>query len=394
MDSSEKSPKRILILATVGGFLQKFELADVQILQEMGWEVHYAADPDNPVYRDRFPGGGEASETLSGVRFHPVSIDKSPYHFRVNRKACREILGIIREEKISAIHCHTPVGGLLGRLAGRKTEIPVIYTAHGFHFYEGAPAADQFIYKTAEKWLAHFTDALVVINHEDERAARQFRLRPGGAVYRIPGVGLDREKFRAFSEEEKQAARRELGIGEEEYFLLSAGELNENKNQETVLRALQMLQGSLNFRYGLCGEGPQREHLEKLAGELGLEERVSFYGYCSPVQPYLAAADAFLFPSRREGLGMAALEALACGIPVIAADSRGTREYMKDGENGFVCRWDDAQGFAEAVRKAAGLSPEEREEMRRECRASTEPFAKEHTEEIMRDVYREHLPEY
>ena len=400
--------------------------------------MHYAADLEHPNYKlDREMLEGQ------GITLHQIPIVKSPFRFVQNGKALREILKIIRREGIQAVHCHTPAGGLIGRLAGMLCgrKLKVIYTAHGFHFYRGAPQPGAFIYRTVEKVLARFTDILIVINREDYQSALKFRLRgalekdgEGGQVYRIPGVGLDMENFAPLTEEERVAGRRKLGLEEEEraagrrkldlaeeecavgrrklglkeeeravgrrklglaedaLFLVSVGELNENKNHRSVLLALDQMRRAgkdiSRIRYGICGDGILRE---KLAGEietLGLSGIVKMYGYQSPVQPVLGCADAFLFPSRREGLGMAALEALSMGIPVIAADNRGTREYMEPGRNGFVCGWDDIDGYIRGIEKIQSMGQEQREEMKRYCRESVKGFEKKNTAQAMREVYR------
>ena len=381
--------KKILIITTVSGFLYQFERENVRILQELGYEVHYAANRKEKIYVYE-----EKEMQELGVHFHPIEIEKSPYQFEKNRKALRQLVNIIREENIQVIHCHTPVGGMLGRLAGhkcRRQNVKVIYTAHGFHFYQGAPNPQSRICYFAEKMLARFTDVLIVINEEDFLNAKRFRLKKNGCLYKIPGVGLDMEQFRPFSQDERKAAREKLGLREEDFFLLSVGELNENKNQHAVLLALDQMRKEgkniRNLRYGICGDGCYREQMEVCISRLNLKENAVMYGYCHPIWPILGCADALIFPSRREGLGMAALEALSMGIPVIAADNRGTREYMQPGKNGYVCRWDDISGFVQAIEKIRNMDADSREKMKKNCRQSVMKFEKSNTSRIMREIY-------
>lgn len=382
--------KKVLILTTVSGFLSKFEKENVRILQEMGYEVHYAAN-----FKEQNYIFDENELENMGVHTHHIDIEKSPYMLRANRKAFLELVEIIRREQVSLLHCHTPVGGLLGRLAGwacRRQDVKVVYTAHGFHFYKGAPLTERWIYYLAEKHLARFTDSLVTVNEEDYRNAGRFRLKKGGRVYCIPGVGLDMEQFRPFTADEREAARKRLGVGQEDFFLLSVGELNRNKNQHAVLLALNRMRSEGkeigNIRYGICGDGIYREQMKAWIRELHMEGNAVMYGYCSPIQPVLGCADALIFPSRREGLGMAALEALSMGIPVIAADNRGTREYMEHGKNGYVCRWDDIGGYARGIEQMRSADEKQREALKRYCRQSAMKFEKEHTNLVMRQVYR------
>ena len=311
-----------------------------------------------------------------------------------NRKAFFQLLKLVEEYHIEAIHCHTPVGGVLGRLVGRyykKKRLRVIYTAHGFHFYKGAQLINNSLYYAAEKILAHYTDILVVINKEDYGNAKRFRLKPGGLVFQIPGVGLDLQRFRPFTEEERAKRRKELGLRENDFFLVSVGELNENKNQEIILKALKKMKDSgkdlSHIKYGICGDGFFRQRIKEKITEYGLEEIAVMYGYCTKVWEILGCADASAFPSRREGLGMAALESLAMGVPVIAADNRGTREYMIPGKNGYVCSWDDESSFARGIEAIRDMEPGHLADMKEECRKSAEKFDKKYTNQIMHIVY-------
>ena len=184
--------KHVLILATTNDFLLKFEQDNVALLQAMGYTVHYAANLREPAYisdRERI--------RARGVVPHHIDIARSPYLLGDNRRALRQVLCLLRRWEMGAIHCHTPVGGLVGRLAGRlaPTRPVVVYTAHGFHFYRGAPLYNQLAFYPVEWNLARYTDILVTINSEDYRAARRLPLRRGGKVFQLPGVGLDRREF-------------------------------------------------------------------------------------------------------------------------------------------------------------------------------------------------------
>ena len=381
--------KRILILTTTNDFLGKFEQNNVKILQQMGFTVHYAANMKEPHYIS-----DEEKIRAMGVVTHHVEIARSPFLFRENRTALKQIIEIIQENQIRAIHCHTPVGGVLGRLAGtfcRGVRPVVVYTAHGFHFYRGAPLVNQLVYYPVERFLAHYTDILVVINEEDYRNARKFWLKRGGHVYKIPGVGLDSKRFRPLSYEECRIQRERLGIKPEEFFFLSVGELNDNKNHRVVLEALARMKARgkdiSKIRYGICGDGFYWERLEQWISEMGLSDTVTLYGHCSNVHEMIGCADAMVFPSKREGLGMAGLEALAMGVPVIASDNRGTREYMEHRKNGFVCQFDDTDGFIRGMEAIRHQSEERKRRMRARCIESVKPFGLVYASAVMRRVY-------
>lgn len=381
--------KHILLLTTTSDFLLKFEKENVEILKQMGYVVHYAANMNEPAYLSE-----EERLRQLGIMIHPIAIARSPFMLQDNQKALQQIIRIVRKYSIQVIHCHTPVGGLLGRLAGNliQGKKPLImYTAHGFHFYKGSPLFNWLTYFEVEKALAKYTDVMIVINEEDYRRARLFRLKKNGALYKIPGVGLDTGRFRPLPEEERLAGRRRLGLRDQDFFLVSVGELNENKNHKVVLEALAKMRETnrdiSTIRYGICGDGFYRGRMERWIVEMGLKEVVSLYGYCLEVPEILGCADAFVFPSVREGLGMAGLEALAMGIPVLASDNRGTREYMEHGKNGLICRHDDIDGFIHGIEALRHMSRGAKAAMSRHCRDSVRPFDKQYANAVMRRIY-------
>lgn len=381
--------KKILIITTVSGFLYKFEMDNVRILRDLGFEVHYAANEHVPNY-----AYDKDELTRNGVIFHHVDIYQSPYERKKNKLALEALKDIVKKEGIGYIHCHTPVGGMLGRLLGKSfadTGMKVIYTTHGFHFYAGAPIMNRIVFYNAEKMFAKWTDVLITINSEDYVNARKFRLRRGGQVFKIPGVGLDLSVFSPVSDEERLALRKKLKLSDDTFFLLSVGEFSRNKNHATVIKMLSAMKADgedmSHLQYGICGDGYYRSEIEDMVRNEGLEDVVTLFGYRDPIRSFVGAADALIFPSRREGLGMAALEALAMGIPVIAADNRGTREYMIHEENGYICPWDDVDGYRNNLKKLMSLSDEELRRMKAFCVRSAEPFDKKYVSLIMRGIY-------
>ena len=383
--------KKALIITNLSGFLLKFETENVRLLQEAGFEVHYASN----VHDEEYPYAPEQLKSL-GVIFHHIDIARSPCMLRMNLDALRQLRALLRQEQFRLIHCHTPVGAALGRLApvfcGVRPGPVVLYTAHGFHFYRGAPLFNRIVYRAAERLLAHLTDGIVVINQEDYLAARTFHLRRQGCVWKVPGTGLNREKFCPAGEEGRRKAREKLGIPQDTFLLLSVGELNENKNHEVVIRAVKELKRRLpdrNLLCCICGDGYYRDRMQVFIDRLHLHGQVVLCGYRQDIAGWYAAADLTVFPSRREGLGIAALESLAMGVPVAAADNRGTREYMRNGSNGFVCRWNDVKGFAACIRRYQDMPEQERQKMKDCCVRTAEPFDRVYTNQVMREIYRE-----
>ncbi|MCM1538738.1 MAG: glycosyltransferase family 4 protein [bacterium] len=374
--------KKVLIITTNSGFVPQFEMNDIKILEEYGYQIHYASNFCKPVYQF-----DQKAIEERGIRIHHIDIEKSPLRINANIKAWRQLRKIICSEQIDLIHCHNPIGGVLGRLAagcGKKTP-RVIYTAHGFHFYEGASIKNWLLYYPAERMLARRTDVLITINREDCERAGWLRLRRGGRVERIHGVGVDTERFRPMRTINLKK-RKELGIPEDAFHIVSVAELNDNKNQQTIIRAMADLP-QRNVYYSICGTGQNEEKLKKLAADRGLKGRVRLLGYRTDVEEVLQTADCFVFPSIREGFGIAAVEALACGVPVIAGNNRGTREYMRDGVNGILCPPLDKAAFARAINKLYA-NPEYRQRLAASCRESMLPFSLTAVDRDMRRIYR------
>lgn len=382
--------KSILLLTTVGGFIPQFEKESLKILKTAGYDILYASDFTNPVYAS----GEELLKTM-GVRRIQIPIHKSPAALVSHRRTFHELVKIVRKYHVCCVHCHTPVGGFLGRMLGKHfgASLKVIYTAHGFHFYQGAPAANWLFYPV-ERYLARYTDALVTINSEDFDRAVHWKLRSGGKVYRIPGAGIRTERL-YLSEEEKSAAadavKRKFDIPENTRVLVSVGELNKNKNHAVVLKALARIREE-RMVYLIAGEGGRRKKLEREIRRRRLEKQVKLLGYQEHIAPILSAADIFVFPSRREGLGMAALEAMAMGVPVIASDNRGIREYVIQGVNGYRCSWKEEKAFARYIRQLSGDAGK-REEMGRAAKRTAQRFSAQKTALVMQQVYENVLEE-
>jgi glycosyltransferase involved in cell wall biosynthesis len=376
---------KALIVATVSGFLPQFESNNVKILQEYGYEVHFAANFDVPIYD---MDTGILRE--HGIHLHPIGIERSPTKLLQNARVIRQVRQLIDTEGIDLVHCHTPLGGVVARLAAHlsRRKPLVIYTAHGFHFYRGAPLFNWLCYYPAERFLARFTDCIITINREDWKRSKKFHLKPGGRCYQIPGVGIHLTRFHPDGRR-CASIRKQLHIPEEGFHIVNAAELNENKNQSVIIQAIAMLRDP-DIYCSICGKGLAGENLQEQIAACGLEKQVKLLGYRKDMENILPGADCFAFPSYREGLGMAALEALACEVPVIAAENRGTREYMIDGLNGYICDPDDAASFAAAIRRMKE-GPARRARMGESGRRTAVKFSISETDQVMRKIYQEML---
>ena len=280
------------------------------------------------------------------------------------------------------------MGGFLGRFAAWRLGLsPVIYQAHGFHFYRGASPLSWLLYYPAEKIMARLCDVLITITTEDEALAKaKMHPRGGGPVLMVPGVGVRTAVYQGTAAD-RAVKRAALRIPERAVLLLSVGELNRNKNQSVILQAMKDLP---QVHFAMAGIGPQEQSLRDLALSLGIAERVHFLGYRQDVREIFRIADVFCHPSWREGISVAILEAMASGLPVVASDIRGNRDLIVAGKGGFLAAPGDAAGFAQALSALIG-DKALREHMGDHNRAYVRQFDQAIIIGRMKDIYRDLL---
>lgn len=335
--------KKVLFVATVvKTHIMEFHIPYLKMFKEMGWETAVAArnDYENPAdcvipYCDTY---------------YNIPFERNPLK-PGNLKAYQRLKKVIDEGEYDIIHCHTPVGAMLTRLAAkqaRKRGTKVFYTAHGFHFYKGAPAVNWLLYYPVEKWLSRYTDVLITINKEDYARAKSFK---AGKVCYVPGVGIDLKKFQAdnnFCNSRRGELCAEFNIPYDATILLSVGEVNKNKNHRVVIEALRKTERK-DIYYIICGRGPLIEEYKNLSKQLSIEAQVILAGYRTDVADFYKISDVFVFPSFREGLPVSVMEAMASGLPVIATRIRGSSDIVKDNVNGILLDPMDVNGFENAI---------------------------------------------
>lgn len=343
----EKQVMKVLLTATVQSHICQFHKPLMKMLKEKGYEVHVAAR-NNLAEKN-----GLAMEYADKV--FDIPFDRSPVSTR-NIKAYKELSKVLSQNKYEIIHTNTPVGGLVTRLAAnkyrKKNGTKVFYTAHGFHFYKGAPKKNWLIYYPIEKFSSRLTDKLITITEEDYKlAGEKFHCQ----VERIHGVGANSSKYYAFSDEEKKSTREELGIPEDTKVIVNVGELLPNKNQRTAILAMKkVVEVYPTAKLFIAGNGPELDNLTNLVKENGMENNVEFLGYTLQLNDYYNIADCVVACSFREGLPLNVMEAMLCEDAVVASNNRGHRELVEDGVTGFIVEATDIDGFADKIINVLG----------------------------------------
>lgn len=379
--------KKVLIVASVVSFIEWFNKENVEFLRSnLGCEVHIACNFDYMEDTDEERTRKYIEKIKAeGVILHNIHFARSPFS-SANIPAYRELMKIIDGGNYDLIHTHTPATSIFARMAARearKNGTVVMYTCHGFHFHNAAPKKNWIMYYPVEKWMSRYTDYIVTINKEDFNRAKTFHAKN---VRYIPGVGVDINRIKNAIVDKKEY-KKSIGIPEDCVMLLSVGEMIERKNHQVIIKALGKLKRD-DIYYVICGKGPLKEELEQLSKSLGVH--TVFLGFRRDIPELCNTADISAFPSRIEGLGLAGIEAMAAGVPLVSSNVHGILDYVIDGKTGYACEPDDVDGFAMAINELAD-SEALRERMRENCIKAVEPFEIKNALNTMWDIYREIL---
>lgn len=339
----------ILFISNITYKITSFSSSSIYAAHKMGMRFIHAANWSETTAEQK-----ELFEKENDITICNVPISRSPFSLS-NIAAFKQLCRIVQDNNVEYIHCNTPVGGLLGRLIGKKCSVKkVIYQAHGFHFYKGAPIINWVVYYSIERILARFTDAIVTMNIEDYTNAQKFHLRNRGKVYNVHGVGIDLSEYDGIRQY-RESKRRDLGFKDDDIVLISMGDLIARKNYKIAIEAISKCKNP-SIHYLICGKGEELENLKQLAKDLGVQEQVYFLGYRTDIKELLAAADIFFFTTLQEGMPRSMMEAMAAGLPCIASKIRGNVDLIENGKGGFLCAPTDSDSFADAIVKLAKSS--------------------------------------
>lgn len=335
---SEVKAKKILILTTISRTINAFLIPHIVDLVRNGYSVEIACNDVNQV--------DKILKDLN-LRNYELPLSRNPFSLK-NINALKKLNTILKNNQYSIIHTHTPIISAIVRLLAKRLKLSnIYYTAHGFHFYRGAPLKNWLIFYTIEKYLSRYTDTLITINKEDfELAKKKFHSR---RVLYIPGIGIDFTKFNNLNEIDSNIIG-EIGICNSNLNIFSIGEINKNKNHLVILKAIRKLNND-KIHYYIVGEGKNKVRLQKVIKKYRINKQVHFLGFRKDIPNILQSADLFAFPSKREGLGLAAIEAIISNVPLITSNIHGINDYSIDNVTSYKCNPNDYKCFAYHISK-------------------------------------------
>ena len=331
--------KKILVVTTTDNMITQFLIDHIKFLQSEGAQVECACDETDFFFKD----------LVDKYKFvvHKINFTRFPFTLK-NIKARKKLIKLCKEQKYDLIYCHQPVGGVMGRMVGHKLHIPVVYVAHGFHFYKGGPLKNKILYGTIEKHYSRYTDVLVTMNDEDYNASQKMHAKK---CVKINGIGVDMTKYKSDPNLDEVAFRKELGVDKEDFVILSIAEFIKRKNVITLIKAVESMNNP-RVKLLLCGRGVLKEELERYVADHKLDDRIKFIGYRKDIPQCIQVANVLALASYHEGLPKCIMEAMAQAKPVVCSDIRGSRDLI-GGEGGMLLPPTDVAGFAVAFEKLA-----------------------------------------
>lgn len=328
------SMKKVLFVSNILAHIEAFHLPYLQWFRENGYEVHVMTNAQ-----------GKRAEYCD--KLYDVGIARSPFSLK-NIAALKKAKKIIHAEQYDIIHSHTPMGGVIGRLAAgkaRKNGAKILYTAHGFHFYQGAPKVNWLLYYTMEKLLAKKTDCIITINSEDYNRAKAKFASQKTEVQKISGIGVNLERFSPVSKEEKLELKKQYGY-EGKFLLIYAAEFIHRKNHKFFIDAAgKLCKQCPNIKFLFCGKGELLDTVKAYAEEQGVSEYVDFLGFRKDMPVLYKMSDVLISASIEEGFGINIIEGMATGLPAVASIVRGHKEMVRNGENGYLFPTADKEQF-------------------------------------------------
>ncbi|MCA1041617.1 glycosyltransferase family 4 protein [Bacillus infantis] len=337
---SSISNKKVLIVCTTDSMIFNFLIPHIEKLHDEGCIVECACSKTGFYL--------EELQQRFNLKVHEMPFSRSPLRIN-NFVSYFKLKKLVESGKYDIIQCHEPVGGVMGRVVGKLHNITVHYTAHGFHFFKGAPLKNWLLYFPVERWLSKYTDLLITINKEDYDTAikKNFKAK---RIELINGVGIDLEKFTPQTFDAKKQLRYEYGYKENDFILIYAGELSFRKHQDLLINVVGVLKNKIpNIKLLLAGDGEMLNRYKKQVDSLGIKQNVEFLGYRKDISKLMLMSDIALSSSRQEGLPVNVMEAMATGLPLVVTECRGNSDLVSNNVNGNVIKMDDLDSFCAAI---------------------------------------------
>lgn len=322
--------KKVLFVASLFMHIKSFHIGYLEWFKKNGYIVYVAANGNN-------------TDLPFVDKCINIPIQRNPFKID-NYRAYKKLKEIILKENFDLIHCHTPTASVLTRLVKRNTNTKsaVVYTAHGFHFFKGAPIKNWILFYPIEKYLSKYTDALITINKEDYNYAKKFKCKS----YLVDGIGLQEDRFISKS----NISRQDLMINNDDFVIIYVAELSNRKNQYMLLRAMKHIKDrTRKIKLMLVGSGVNEAVYKEYIQKNNLDDYVRMLGYRDDVFDLLNISDMAVSTSKQEGLPVNIIEAMYMGLPIIATDCRGNRDLIKDGINGCLIHINDYRTLIEKI---------------------------------------------
>lgn len=369
--------KKILFVARLDEHIRHFHLPYLKWFKDNGYQIDIASD---------------GREDIPYIDNHYViSMERSPLKIE-NYRSYKELKKLIEKNEYDIVHCHMPISGLLARFASRKQRkkgLKVLYTAHGFHFFKGAPLLNWLVYFPAEKLASLYTDCIITINNEDFLAAKN-KLNVKRSEL-VNGVGVNIDKFNVISTKKKNNLRTKLGYKEEDYILIYVAELSHRKHQDLLIETVNEIKNEIpNVKLLLVGQGVKQDTYQQMINELGLQNNVNLLGYRNDVDKLMNIADIAVSSSRQEGLPVNVMEAMACGLPVVATNCRGNRDLVVNGKTGYIVNDNTVEEMAEYILDLYHNSSK-RQMMGKNARELVQKYSLESVLNEMINIYKKYL---
>lgn len=378
---------KILFVSNVRSHIGQFHTNFINLLKENGHTIDVSCF-DNSADKDGF-------DFKSINKFYFIPLQRSPYK-KENIKAIKELKELIIKENYDIIHCHTPMGAVAARVAAKqaKSKAKVIYTAHGFHFFKGAPKMNWMFFYPVEKFLARYTDMLITINQEDYElaTAKKFKVKDG--IVKINGVGVDLSKFSVATPQAKSELRKEYGFNDDDFILIYPADYSYRKNHEMLFEAVYKLKDKIpTIKVLMPGQQQKLAEYTEIVKNLGIEKHINMLGYRRDISNLITLSDVSVSTSRQEGLPVNLIEALAIGKPIVATDVRGNSDLIENGINGYKIELNDSDTMAEKLLELYN-NPQLAEKMAQEAVKMSKKYSIENVNKSLADIYKKYDVEF